>query len=282
MDVLSLQSGSSGNCILVRAAGTCVVIDAGISATKAANRMAAVGFDPQEIDALLITHDHSDHVSSLGPIHRRWDLPVHITEKTLRTVRRKRRPGQLEKLEFFRAGQTFTVGDFDIESIPTPHDASDGVCFVLQDRTNGLRVGILTDLGHVFPQLREVLPTLDAVLIESNYDDAMLREGPYPYSIRMRIEGRGGHLSNWDAARLIESSAGPNLQWVCLGHLSDQNNCPEVARKTFDRVTRGRFKTHLAKRDGHGQWMSVWPAEATKPRGPCNAAKVGKRTPMLF
>lgn len=248
MDVISLQSGSSGNCTFVSAGGTRLLIDAGLSGRKCVDRLAGGGHADAQIDAILISHDHSDHTSSMGVLHRRFQAPIHINRATLRAVTRKRNPGVIDTVTHFRSGDGFDIGALRIETLRTPHDAADGVCFVIEERATGIRFGVLTDLGHVFDGLNRVVSTLDAVLIESNYDPSMLRHSFYPQRLKDRIAGSQGHISNQDAAELLDKNAGDRLQWACLGHLSDENNTPEAALSTFRRITKNRFRVTCADR----------------------------------
>ena len=230
MKVISLQSGSNGNCFYVETGQVRLLFDAGISARIAEQRLASHGRDIRQVDALFITHDHSDHTRSLGVFQRKYQIPVYVTRKTLAAVNRSARPGAMEQIRFFRAGDVCSVGGVQVHSVPTPHDSVDGVAFVVEDGQH--RVGILTDLGHVFDGLREILQSLDAVVIESNYDEAMLESGPYPFYLKRRIRGSGGHISNREAAQLLSQYTSDRLKWACLCHLSEENNCPEVALRT--------------------------------------------------
>jgi phosphoribosyl 1,2-cyclic phosphodiesterase len=151
------------------------------------------------------------------------------------------------------SGKPFQIGSLRIEPLRTPHDAVEGVCFVIEDIDYGQRFGLLTDLGHVFSGLQEVINSLDAVLIESNYDDEMLRDGPYPQHLKNRIAGKRWHISNQDAAQLLDQCQANQLQWVCLGHLSGQNNSPKVALATHRERHGDRFPIYCADRDGATQ-----------------------------
>ena len=204
MKVISLQSGSNGNCFYVETPKARLLFDAGISARQAQLRLAKHGRDITKVDALLISHDHSDHAKSMGVFQRKFDLPVYLTRKTLAASKRFLKTGVMNKVRLFTAGSTIAFNDVAVHTIPTPHDSADGVAFVVEHA--GSRVGILTDLGHAFDGLREVLASLDAVIIESNYDDAMLDQGRYPPSLKKRIRGKGGHLSNDDAAELLRET----------------------------------------------------------------------------
>ncbi len=223
------------------------MFDAGISGRTARQRLAAAGREIHGIDALFVSHDHNDHTRSLGAFHRMFRIPVYITRKTLAATRRAVSLGTLHDVRHFDAGCSMRIGDVQVHTIPTPHDGADGVAFVVEH--SGQRLGILTDLGHVFAGLRDVLLSLDAVVIESNYDPQMLASGSYPESLKRRIRGPGGHLSNDEAADLVSrSTCFKRLQWACLCHLSAENNCPEVALRTHRRQVGNAFPLHIASR----------------------------------
>jgi phosphoribosyl 1,2-cyclic phosphodiesterase len=245
MEVISLQSGSSGNCFFVRSGQVQLLIDAGISGNAAENRLAERGFEIRKTTALLISHDHRDHAQNMGVFYRKYRLPVFVTGKTYDAARRSCNLGRIEKLNWFVAGETLQFQHVQVHSIPTPHDGADGVAFVIDDGRR--RVGVLSDLGHAFDGLREVLRSLDAVVIESNYDDEMLECGPYPPALKARIRGPRGHLSNLDAAQLVREGA-DRLQWACLCHLSAENNSPQVARETHAVFVGPHFTVHVAPR----------------------------------
>ena len=173
MEVIALQSGSNGNCYYVESNDTGIVIDAGISARMAKDRLSTHGRDICEAQAVFLTHDHSDHCRSLGAFNRKLGLPVYMTQRTQEALKRYRQIGKLDPVHLFQAGQTQEVGSLKVHSVPTPHDAADGLAYIVEDK-EGHRVGILTDLGHAFEGLKDVLSSLDGVIIESNYDDQML------------------------------------------------------------------------------------------------------------
>mgnify|MGYP006299787485 CR=1 FL=1 len=255
MRVISLQSGSNGNCIYVEVRGVRLLIDAGISGKQAKLRLANHGREIEAVDGLLISHDHSDHVRSAGILSRKFGLPMHVTEKTLRTANDYRPLGAIADVRPFTAGATLRFDGVTVETIPTPHDGVDGVGFVIDDGRR--RIGVLTDLGHVFGGLADVISSLDAVLIESNYDPNMLAEGPYPEFLKRRISGPGGHLSNLEAAELLAVSAGPRMQWACIGHLSETNNDPSVALRTHREVLGERLRLLSAGRSCESGVMEV-------------------------
>ena len=240
--IISLQSGSNGNSIYIEAGDRRLLFDAGISGKRAAERLAEHGRDIRDVDALLISHDHCDHARCAGIYQRKFALPIHATKRTLRTADAKYPLGRIDDVHHFRAGNTLKFGGVRVETIPTPHDGADGCAFVIDD--GEVRLGILTDLGYVFDELPDVIASLDAVLIESNYDTEMLEYGPYPWSVKQRIRGLGGHLSNAETAELLHS-AGADLAWACLGHLSIESNTPAQAIRTHRDVLGPDFPLHL-------------------------------------
>lgn len=243
MITFSLQSGSNGNSIYVEAGDVRLLFDAGISGKLAEGRMRVRGRDIHDVDALLISHDHNDHIRCAGVYQRKFKFPIYMTVATHRGTRCHL--GPLTDVRYFTAGKSLKFNGVTVHTIPTPHDATDGVGFVVEH--DGKRLGILTDLGHPFPRLRSVLKTLDAAYLESNYDPHMLDAGPYPPEIKARVRGKAGHLSNAEAAKLIHANSG-KLKWAAIAHLSEQNNHPDVAFDTHCNVLGHDFPLYLASR----------------------------------
>lgn len=181
----------------------------------------------------------------MGIYHRKFGLPVYVTDRTHRASRRHRL-GEIEDLRNFSAGEVLRIGKVVVETIRRPHDGVDGVVFVVDDGKH--RLGILTDLGHVFSGLEDIIGSLDAVLLESNYDPDMLATGYYPEPLKQRIAGPGGHLSNPESAELLLKAASSRLKWACLAHLSQDNNSPPVAVATHARILRKRRPIYVASR----------------------------------
>lgn len=246
MYVIPLQSGSSGNAIYIEAGRTRLLFDAGISGEQASVRLARNGRDISAVHALLISHDHADHTRCMGIYQRKFGLPVYVTPKTLRAAMAGCDVGRLGDVRHFKAGETLRFGRVSVETVPTPHDAADGVVFVVDSGRH--RLGILTDLGHVFGDLYAVIGSLDAVLLESNYDPEMLRNGPYPRFVKDRIRGPGGHISNFEAAELLRAAASERLGWCCLAHLSRLNNTPELALQAHREILGERLPLGIARR----------------------------------
>lgn len=242
----SLQSGSNGNAIYVEAGDARLLFDAGISGRQMALRLASRGRDPSDCDAVIVSHEHSDHVCGLRVLQKKYGVPAFMTERTWRAARK--RVGPLTDVRRFAAGQPFTINGVTIHTIPTPHDAVDGVCFIVKH--DGKKLGIFTDLGHPFPELRDALNEVNAAYLESNYDPEMLEFGPYPPHLKRRIMSDHGHISNFEAAslsRVVAKSA--RLKWLGLAHLSGQNNDPELAMEAQADAVGKSLAVFVASRD---------------------------------
>jgi len=248
----SLQSGSNGNAIYVEAGPVRLLFDAGISGKTAEGRMRVRGHEIRDVTALIISHDHADHMRCAGIYQRKFGLPIHMSARTHQAYRENL--GPLKNVRYFEVGQSLCFDGVVVHTVPTPHDAADGSVFVVEH--DGRRLGILTDLGHSFDALRSLLPTLDAAYLESNYDPHMLATGPYPPDLQARIRGSGGHLSNEESAALVRESA-KRLRWVVLSHLSEHNNRPELALMTHRRQVGHEFPLHVAPRYDLGPLMSL-------------------------
>ncbi|MFL6465169.1 MAG: MBL fold metallo-hydrolase [Bryobacteraceae bacterium] len=216
---------------------TRLLIDAGLSRREITKRLSAVGEDIDCLDAVLVTHEHSDHISGLTAIAKRSKrpLPIYLTQGTAESIDW----GDTEPtLEVFQAGCSFTVGDFDIRSFTIPHDAADPVCYTLS--ACGVKIALATDLGYITDSLRVHLRGADIVMLESNHDLEMLRVGPYPWSVKQRIMSRRGHLSNEVAAEFVARDLDTSVSTLVLGHISEHNNHPELVRGVGMKALRGR------------------------------------------
>jgi len=247
MIAISLQSGSNGNCIYVEAGDARLLVDAGISGKQVVRRLAERGRDPRGLSAVLVTHDHADHIQCAGIYARKWGVPLYITAKTLAAARARCDLGRIADVHTFDAGDAFEINGARVETFQTPHDAADGVAFAVEH--GGRRLGVLTDLGHPFEGLGALVSDLDGVFLESNHDVRMLAEGPYPAYLKRRIRGPRGHISNDEAAALLDAAARRGrLRWACLAHLSAENNTPDVALETNRKVLGGRIDLAVASR----------------------------------
>lgn len=252
MITFSLNSGSNGNAIYVEAGDVRLLFDAGISGRQAAGRMRVHGRDIREAQAIIISHDHTDHIRCAGIFQRMFGLPVYMTRSTHHATCCNL--GPLREVRYFKAGDRLSFDGVTVHTIPTPHDAADGVAFVIEH--DGRRLGIMTDLGHPFSELVRRLPTLDACYLESNYDPHMLEVGPYPPALKQRIRGGAGHLSNFQAAELIHS-AGKRLKWAAIAHLSEENNEPDLALATHRKRVGRTFPLFLASRYEVSEVMEI-------------------------
>jgi phosphoribosyl 1,2-cyclic phosphodiesterase len=314
-----LASGSKGNATIVAAGQTRLLIDAGLSCRELMRRMAAVGEDPSLLSAILITHEHLDHVSGLPVLARRFKIPVFFTEATHRAWMRMMRPRTtmtyaawldrmeaerkaraeetarvhapahtvvaemaaaeeqmriprsarddngcrspeeaeaepdseetgikadpafLPAVEYFAAGKSFSIGEIDVDPFTIPHDAADPCGFVFHARTESIRMAVATDLGYVPPNVKQALKNVDVLLLESNHDLEMLKDGPYPWSVKQRVLSRVGHLSNAACAEFLMKDYDGGAHTIVLGHLSEQNNLPELARIAAEQAIAGRM-----------------------------------------
>jgi phosphoribosyl 1,2-cyclic phosphodiesterase len=296
-----LASGSKGNCAVVTGGNTRILVDAGLSCRELFRRMRLVDEDPATLDAVIITHEHSDHVAGLAVTARKLGIPVYFTQGTHRAWVRwlsprrqmtyaqwleqcrqqaaarmaeadapaaeecdsedtevsaesisgaaepasepakatpEKDPTWLPSLQFFEAGKALQIGDISVSPFTIPHDAADPVGFVFQ--AEGVRMAVATDLGYIPPNVKAQLKCVDLLLLESNHDLEMLRDGPYPWSVKQRVLSRVGHLSNEAAATYLETEYDGQAAYVILGHLSESNNLPELARIAAERALNGR------------------------------------------
>jgi len=313
-----LASGSKGNCTVISGGGTRILVDCGLSCKELFRRMRLTGEEPETLNAIVITHEHSDHVGGVAVTARKLGIPVYFTEGTHRAwmrwlqprrqmgyaqwmeqcrkqaaerqaeadatsgegepdepeangscaggtddaeaaesrsaadaaeagkvtnglssaPSRKEDPTWLPAVEYFTAGQPFEIGGISLSPFTTPHDAADPVGFVF--KAEGVRLGYATDLGYISPNVRAQLQGLDLMLLESNHDLEMLRDGPYPWSVKQRVLSRVGHLSNEATAEFLESGYDGGAAYVILAHLSESNNLPELARVAAERALEGR------------------------------------------
>lgn len=219
-----LASGSKGNAILIGSSKTRILLDVGLSARELTRRLDGTPTRANQLDAIIVSHEHSDHVRGVGVLSRRLDLPVYLTQGALEHL--PSNVGEPAHIQIFRSGATFQIGDLRIQPFATCHDAREPVGFVIEHE--GARLGICTDLGVVTQLVRNRLEGCQALVIESNHDTNLLIDGPYPWHLKQRIRGRHGHLSNTDASELLESLYHSELKTVVLAHLSETNNHPDL------------------------------------------------------
>lgn len=228
MRAWTLGSGSKGNSILLESDGTRVLIDAGYPPRALAQRLAAVHVAPESISAVIVTHEHIDHMRGVCAAQRRWRWQVYGSAGTVDAIRAIREL-DANRTTALRSGAPFTVGAMQFELVRVPHDAAAPTAVVATATRSGFRTGIAHDLGAVPERLREAFARLDLLLLESNHDEELLRTGPYPAFLQARISGGSGHLSNRRSSALARDVAGPSLRQIVLLHLSEANNTPAHA-----------------------------------------------------
>ncbi len=237
-----LASGSSGNCTFVSTGKTRILIDAGLSAKKTADRLEEIGERVEDLDAICVTHEHGDHIAGLRVLQKKHGIPVYANAGTLDGIRTARQGGDVKCLQF-TTGSTFEIGDLALEPFSVPHDAYEPVGFVV--RTGACAVGVATDIGIVTNLLREKLRNCHIVVIEANHDEELLHAAARPWSLKQRILSNQGHLSNRASAELIAEVAGDGLSHLFLAHLSADCNSPAHARRMFETVLAAAGHGHV-------------------------------------
>jgi len=228
IEVCMLSSGSDGNAAFVRSGSTTILVDAGLSLKELSRRLSLIDEEPRSLDAVVITHEHIDHVRGIGPLSRRHRVPIFTNDATARASTLRAQCS--DTLERFTTGTPFEVGNLLLRPFPVPHDAAETVGFNVSD--GRVNVGVATDLGSVTLEVREGLSNCDALVLEFNHDESMLMDGPYPPFLKERVSGPHGHLSNDDAGALIEDVFHEGLQYLVLAHISRINNKPSLSVKT--------------------------------------------------
>lgn len=225
----TLFSGSSGNCSLVQTETTKVLIDAGESTKKITEALNSINIDPKDINGIIITHEHSDHIKGLGNFSKKYGTPVFANKETWNAMPKQREKIEENNIKYFTFDD-FSIGDIKIKAFPIPHDAANPCGFNIYYKKK--KMSIVTDVGHMNKEIISNLEKSSFLLLESNYEPEVLKCSPYPYLLKMRIQGPNGHLSNIDAGKTISYLSNHGLKNVMLGHLSKENNFPELAYKT--------------------------------------------------
>ena len=231
MRVCVLGSGSKGNATLVATESTRLLVDAGLNRRETYARLAAVGERSDGFDAILISHEHVDHINGLRLLALDWTAPIYITRLTHQVITWD---PKLQAFELFEAGERFVVGDIEVTPFSIPHDAADPVAFVLE--SGGIKIGVVTDLGYVQEVVKQRVKGCHCLIFESNHDLDMLKVGPYPWHVKQRVMGRQGHLSNLATAGFLAEDFDGEAQVLVLAHLSETNNHPEIARLTAEQA----------------------------------------------
>ncbi len=227
-----LGSGSRGNAALIESGDTCVMLDCGFSARETTTRLRMLDYEGSRISAILVTHEHGDHINGVGVVARQHSLPIWMTAGTYRATRE--RLGKLPELHIICPHKMFSVGEIDVQPFPVPHDALEPSQFVFS--AQGRRLGILTDTGSITTHIKDQLDGCDSLVIECNHDRDMLMQGVYPPSLKARVDGEYGHLNNEMAAALLAQLDTGNLQHMVTAHLSEKNNTPYLAQTALSDV----------------------------------------------
>ena len=227
--VCVLASGSKGNAIYISNGTVAVLIDAGLSGIEIARRLQSKGLSPDDLDAIIVSHEHSDHIQSVGVLSRRHNLPVYMNAKTQQAAASQL--GDISQSINFECGTPFKIKTLTIHPFSLSHDARDPVGFAVSQ--NGSKVGIATDLGIATAMVKEHLKQCNLLILEANHDPVMLIEGPYPWPLKQRIKSRSGHLSNEESRHLLEEVKHEHLECVILAHISETNNTSQKALCTM-------------------------------------------------
>jgi phosphoribosyl 1,2-cyclic phosphodiesterase len=247
--VCVLASGSKGNAFYISDGFTSILIDAGLSATEIKRRLKSRGLNPNDLDAILVTHEHSDHIQAVGVLSRQLKLPIYLSRKIEKKVSIGR---SVYEIRTFNSGSTFQINNLAVHPFAVSHDAADPVGFTIGQ--NGSRIGLATDLGTVTPHVKENLKHCHLLILEANHDPDMLENGPYPWHLKRRIQSRSGHLSNGQSKRLLMELQHKGLEHVILAHLSETNNAPKKVLAEISRaLTRCKPRLSIASQHRCGE-----------------------------
>lgn len=265
MKMMSIASGSSGNCIYIGTDHSHMIVDAGISGKRIENGLNEIGLTMKDIDGICVTHEHIDHIKGLGVLARRYGVPIYTTEGTKEAILQTSSVGEIPKDLFCAIApeDTFLIGDIEVKPISVSHDAADPVAYIAKNENKTMSV--ITDLGVYDNHIKEKLKNVDVLLLEANHDVRMLQMGSYPYYLKQRILGERGHLSNESCGQLLGQLLHDDFKAVFLGHLSKENNYEELAYETVRmEITMGDnpydgndFPIYMAKRDCVSQAISI-------------------------
>lgn len=251
MQFASLGSGSKGNATVVRAGNTLVMVDCGFSLRETVKRLQALEVAPDDIDAILVTHEHSDHSSGVAALSRKFQIPVYLTHGTASTGRCD---GGYQEI-CFNCDDSFTIGELVVDAIAVPHDAAEPCQYRLT--SDQLSLGILTDLGSLTPHVIDSYRGCNSLLLEFNHCQQMLEDGPYPYSLKRRVGGDWGHLNNDQAASLLQQIDGRALQQVVVAHISEKNNCRKRAEAALLTALDSLDSVIFAEQSGGVGWLDL-------------------------
>jgi len=252
---------SSGNCVYIGDDTTHILIDAGISGKRIEAGLNSIGVSGKDLDAVLVTHEHVDHIGGLGVLARKFDVPIYSTRGTIAGISVAKSVGDIDGqlFQIIRRNENISIGSLMIQALPISHDAAEPVCFKVSNEAS--TVAVATDMGYYTQELIEQLKGLDAILLEANHDVNMVQVGPYPYYLKQRILGKKGHLSNESAGRLLSEIVHDDLKHVFLGHLSRENNLPQLAHEAV------RLEVTMGDNPYQASDFDIRVAERSEPSG---------------
>lgn len=255
LSVCVLASGSKGNAIHISDNETAILIDAGLSGKQIQHRMELKGLSPDNLNAIIVSHEHTDHIRGAGILCRRFNLPLYINQKTYSVAESKL--GKLPEIKIIESGTSFSINKLKIHPFPTSHDAVDSSGFSVEQ--NGAKIGIATDLGIANLVVREHLKNCNLVIIESNHDPAMLLSNEnYPWPLKQRVKSRKGHLANHETRELLSEIIHEGLSHIILAHLSEENNTPQKAHETVLTALNGHnIKLSVARQHEPGEIIKL-------------------------
>ena len=257
----SLYSGSSGNSLFVQSENTKILVDAGVSSKKIEKALNDIEVDPSSLDGILITHEHIDHVQGLGTLSKKFNLPVFVTQETLDAMPKQKDKLSVQNVKLFKVSEKFEIGDLTINPFSIPHDAVNPCGFNIFKGNK--KISIATDIGHITNSILKNLEESLFVMLEANYDPEVLKCSPYPFTLKTRIAGPSGHLSNQLAGKTITYLLQCGLKSAMLGHLSKQSNFPELAYKTVveelleNNYDENTLSLSVASRDNHSNLITI-------------------------
>ena len=252
MRFASLGSGSKGNSTVVESDTACVMVDCGFGLRNACSRLERIGKSPEDLTAIIVTHEHSDHWKGIGALSAKYNIPVYLSAGSLKAKQIESGEALFNCIDSHR---DFYVGDICIKPVPVPHDAREPIQYIL---SNGkVQLGILTDLGHVTPHVVSSYSKCDALLLECNYDDDMLLDGPYPRFLKDRVSGMFGHLSNRQAADLLLALDLSRLKTLVIGHISAKNNDVSLIKAAIEPLCGEDIVLSFADQESGSPWMEI-------------------------
>lgn len=247
----SLGSGSKGNATLVESCNALLLVDCGFTIKETVRRLALLGYTPNDLTAILVTHEHGDHIAGVGPLARRYNIPVYLTHGSALF----QGVSKLPQRHIIDTHCTFTIEDIEVTPVVVPHDAREPCQFIFRYQKKSL--GILTDLGMITPFIIEQYQHCDSLMLECNHDVRMLSMGPYPFSLKQRVGGQWGHLNNHQAASLLAEIETGALQQLVISHLSQQNNTQQLAYEAIADVYQGDSQLLFAEQDQGFDWLTI-------------------------